>query len=90
MDWNNTSDLYNLINNEVKINMLFKMMLDTFLPGLMSEKPQMLKSNIDRIYLLGYPVPCEEEGLCLKEYFLEFCPVLEVIGNKVHLEQDVN
>lgn len=90
MGWNYTPDLYNLINIQVKINMLFKMLLDTFLPGLMSERPQVLKSNTDRIYLLGYPVSCENEGLCLTECFLEFSPLLEVTGNKVHLEQDVN
>lgn len=56
----------------------------------MSETPQVLKSNTDRIYLLEYPASCEDEGLCLTECFLEFCPVLEVTGNKVHLEQDMN
>lgn len=45
------------------------MMLDTLLPVLMSERPQVLKSNTDRIYLLGYPVPCRDEGLCPTECF---------------------
>lgn len=44
MGWNYTSDLSNVINIQVKINMLFKMVLDTFLPGLMSERLQVLKS----------------------------------------------
>ena len=89
MNWNYTSDLYNLINIQVEINMLFKMMVDTFQPGLMTGRPQVLKSNTDMICLVGFQVFCEHEGLCCPKYSLEFFPVLEATDNDVHLQQDL-
>lgn len=89
MNWNYTSDLYNLINIQVDFNKLFKMMVDTFQPGLMAERPQVLKSNTDRIRLVGYQVFCEHEGLSCTKCSLEFFPVLEATDNDVHLQQNL-
>lgn len=89
MGWNYTLDLYNLINIQVKINMLFKMMLDTFYLAwcLRGYRCWSLTQTGYTYQAIQFPVRMKSNAS--QECFLEFCPVLEVAGKKVHLEQDV-
>lgn len=57
-----------------KANTFFRMMLSTFLTGLMSERPKVGNSNTHetntvRIYVLRDPVSSEDEGLSLQSIF---------------------